>query len=118
MVRRNSILGGKKHKTNGYLTQRLANRTDVWLHTKDIPGSHVVIRSNNPGDDTLYEAAVLAAYYSRAQQSESVPVDYTEVRYVNIPRGAKPGSVTYVNEQTLFVTPSKEIVKNLKENVE
>lgn len=112
------IYVGRNNRQNDYLTQRLANRTDVWLHTKDIPGSHVVIRSNNPGDDTLYEAAVLAAYYSRAQQSESVPVDYTEVRYVNKPRGAKPGFVTYVNEQTLFVTPSEEIVKNLKENVE
>lgn len=110
------IYVGKNNRQNDYLTHRLAHRTDIWLHTKNIPGSHVVLRSNTPSQLALEEAAVLAAYFSRAQQSESVAVDYTEVRHVNKPRGAKPGFVTYVNEQTLFVTPKEEIVKQLKQN--
>lgn len=110
------ILVGRNNRQNDYLTQRLAHRTDIWLHTKDIPGSHVVIRSNNPSEETLKEAANIAAYFSRAQQSESVPVDYTEVRHVNKPRGAKPGFVTYVNEQSLVVTPDKSLLQQLKEN--
>lgn len=112
------ILVGRNNRQNDYVTQRIASRTDIWLHTKDIPGSHVVIRSNNPSEKTLLEAAKLAAYFSRAQQSESVPVDYTEVRYVNKPRSAKPGFVTYVNEQTLTVTPDQSLVKKLKQNNE
>lgn len=111
------IYVGRNNRQNDYLTHRLANRKDIWLHTKDIPGSHVVIRSNSPTQTTIEEAAILAAYFSRAQQSESVPVDYTEIRHVNKPRGAKPGFVTYVNEQTLFVTPEESRVKQLKENV-
>lgn len=110
------IYVGKNNRQNDYLTQRLANRRDIWLHTKDIPGSHVVIRSENPSKETLLEAAILAAYHSKAQYSESVPVDYTEIRYVNKPRGAKPGFVTYVKERTLYVTPDQTTVKMLKEN--
>lgn len=111
------IYVGRNNRQNDYLTHRLANRTDTWLHTKDIPGSHVVIRSKEPSQKTIEEAAILAAYYSKAQQSESVPVDFTEIRYVNKPQGGKPGFVTYVNEQTLFVTPNEKIVKQLKENI-
>jgi len=110
------IYVGRNNRQNDYLTQRLANRLDTWLHTKDIPGSHVVIRSEEPTEETLEEAALLAAYFSRAQQSESVPVDYTEVRYVSKPRGAKPGFVTYINEQTLFVTPREEEINRLRAN--
>ncbi|SEN61614.1 Predicted component of the ribosome quality control (RQC) complex, YloA/Tae2 family, contains fibronectin-binding (FbpA) and DUF814 domains [Amphibacillus marinus] len=113
------ILVGKNNKQNEYLTMRLADRRDIWLHTKDIPGSHVVIRSSQPSEDTLAEAAQLAALFSKASQSSSVPVDYTEIRHVKKPNGAKPGYVTYDSQKTLFVKPDqryiKELVKKSKE---
>ena len=108
------ILVGKNNRQNEYVTMRIAHRDDVWLHTKDIPGSHVVIREENPSEETLLEAAQLAAYFSKAKESSSVPVDYTKIRHVRKPNGAKPGFVTYDNQKTLFVTPSQEIVKRLK----
>jgi len=109
-----TILVGKNNKQNEYVTNRLAHRNDMWLHTKDIPGSHVVIRSQEPSEETLLEAAQLAAYYSKAQQSSSVPVDYTLIRHVKKPNGAKPGYVTYDNQQTIYVTPEQSIVERLK----
>ena len=72
----------KNNKQNDMLTFKLAKRTDIWLHTKDIPGSHVVIHSSEPDETTLREAATLAAYFSKARESSSVPVDYTEIRQV------------------------------------
>lgn len=108
------ILVGKNNNQNEYITHRLAHRHDTWLHTKDIPGSHVVIRDNEPSETTLTEAALLAAYFSKAQQSASVPVDYTHIRHVRKPRGAKPGYVIYDNQKTMYVTPSKKIVDTLK----
>lgn len=109
-----TILVGKNNKQNEYLTTRIANRGDLWLHTKDIPGSHVVIRSQNPSDETILEAAQLAAYFSKSQHSSAVPVDYTEIRHVKKPKGAKPGFVTYDHQKTVFVTPNKEVVERLK----
>lgn len=109
-----AILVGKNNKQNEYVTNKLAHRDEVWLHTKDIPGSHVVIRDKNPSEATLLEAAQLAAYFSKSQQSSSVPVDYTTIRHVKKPNGSKPGFVTYDNQKTLFVTPSKNIVDKLK----
>lgn len=109
-----TILVGKNNKQNEYVTNRLAHRNDTWLHTKDIPGSHVVIRSSEPSDETLLEAAQLAAFFSKAQQSSSVPVDYTLIRHVKKPNGAKPGYVTYDNQQTLYVTPEPSIIDKLK----
>lgn len=106
-----TILVGKNNKQNDYLTNRVAHRNDIWLHTKDIPGSHVVIRSDQPDEQTLEEAAQLAAFFSKAQQSSSVPVDYTLVRHVKKPNGAKPGFVTYDNQKTIFVTPNPTVVK-------
>lgn len=107
------IYVGKNNKQNDYLTNQLARRNDIWLHTKDIPGSHVVIRTNNPSDQTLYEAAQLAAYFSKAGNSSSVPVDYTEVKHVKKPNGAKPGYVIYDNQKTLFVTPDAKLEEKL-----
>lgn len=109
-----TILVGKNNRQNEYVTTKMGHRDDTWLHTKDIPGSHVVIRELEPSETTLLEAAQLAAYYSKAKDSSSVPVDYTKIRHVRKPNGAKPGFVTYDNQQTLFVTPSKEIIKQLK----
>lgn len=108
------IYVGKNNKQNDYVTQILAHKNDIWLHTKDIPGSHVIIRAMDPPEETIHEAAVLAAYFSRAQQSDSVPVDFTKVRHVRKPNGAKPGFVIYEQEQTLFVTPDINLVETLK----
>ncbi|WP_077736864.1 Rqc2 family fibronectin-binding protein [Bacillus sonorensis] len=109
-----TILVGKNNKQNEYLTMRLAARDDIWLHTKDIPGSHVVIRTSDPDEKTILEAAQIAAYYSKAKNSASVPVDYTKIRYVKKPNGAKPGFVTYDRQQTVFVTPDEDLVIKLK----
>ncbi|MFC0418751.1 NFACT family protein [Cytobacillus solani] len=109
------IFVGKNNKQNDYLTNKLAARDEIWLHTKDIPGSHVVIRSKEPAEATILEAANLAAYYSKARNSSSVPVDFTQVRHVKKPSGAKPGFVIYENQQTVYVTPDEEIVLSLRQ---
>ncbi|CQR47754.1 hypothetical protein BN1058_02081 [Paraliobacillus sp. PM-2] len=109
------IYVGKNNKQNEFLTNRMAARNDIWLHTKDIPGSHVVIRESAPSEDTLSEAAQLAALFSKAKSSSSVPVDYTQIRHVKKPNGAKPGYVTYDNQRTLFVTPDESFIKKLKQ---
>lgn len=109
------ILVGKNNKQNDYLTNKVAARDEIWLHTKDIPGSHVVIRSKEPSEETIVEAAKLAAYFSKAKQSSSVPVDYTLVRHVKKPSGAKPGFVIYDNQQTVYVTPDEDTVLRLKQ---
>lgn len=108
---------GKNNLQNEYVTNRLASSNDTWLHTKDIPGSHVVIRSSDYGDATLQEAAQLAAYYSQAKESSSVPVDYTLIRHVRKPNGAKPGFVIYDNQKTLFVTPDEQQIKAMPNSV-
>ncbi|AHL71356.1 hypothetical protein BW16_08180 [Bacillus pumilus] len=108
------ILVGKNNKQNEYLTTKAAARDDIWLHTKDIPGSHVVIRHKAPDEQTLLEAAQIAAYFSKAKESSSVPVDYTKIRHVKKPNGAKPGFVTYDQKQTLFVTPDEDVVLKLR----
>lgn len=108
------IYVGRNNKQNEYLTNRMANKMDIWLHAKDIPGSHVVIRDEDPSEDTLFEAAQLAANFSKSSRSSSVPVDYTRIRHVKKPSGAKPGFVTYDQQQTLFVTPDSTFIKRLK----
>lgn len=108
-----SIYVGKNNIQNEYVTNRLAHPNDTWLHTKDIPGSHVVIRSSEFGNATLEEAAMLAAYYSQAKSSSMVPVDYTLIRHVRKPSGAKPGFVIYDHQKTLFITPDEEKLKKL-----
>ncbi|RSK53151.1 Rqc2 family fibronectin-binding protein [Bacillus canaveralius] len=108
------ILVGKNNKQNEYLTNKLAGRDEIWLHTKDIPGSHVVIRSKEPGEATILEAARLAAYFSKARNSSSVPVDFTQIRHVKKPNGSKPGYVIYDNQQTVYVTPDEDSILALK----
>lgn len=105
---------GKNNKQNDYLTFKLAGRHDTWLHTKDIPGSHVVIHSQDPDEETIREAASLAAWFSKARESSSVPVDYTEVRQVKKPNGAKPGFVIYFEQKTVFADPDEDLVKKLR----
>ncbi|MBA4494212.1 NFACT family protein [Paenactinomyces guangxiensis] len=107
------ILVGRNNKQNDYLTHQLASPTDTWLHTKDIPGSHVVIRTRNVSETTLKEAAMLSAYFSKARDSSQVPVDFTLIKHVKKPSGARPGFVIYENQQTLFVTPDEEVIQEL-----
>ncbi|MBW7474179.1 NFACT family protein [Paenibacillus oenotherae] len=107
------IYVGKNNTQNDYLTNKTAAPSDTWLHTKDIPGSHVVIRAAEFSDATLEEAAMLAAHFSQARSSSSVPVDYTLVRHVKKPSGAKPGFVIYDHQKTLFITPDEQRIKGL-----
>jgi len=113
-----TIYAGKNNKQNDYLTLKLANNDDIWLHTKDIPGTHVIIvkAGRKIPQLTLDEAAIIAAYNSKGKMSSNVPVDYTEVKNVSKPSGAKPGKVIYVNNKTLYVTPKVKIVNRLQDN--
>lgn len=110
------ILVGRNNKQNDKLTLKTAEKTDIWLHTKDIPGSHVIIcaEGNDVSDETIIEAAVLAAYHSKGKNSAQVPVDYVEVKFVKKPAGSKPGMVIFTNNRTLYVKPDEEIVGKLK----
>ncbi|MCM3732229.1 NFACT family protein [Fictibacillus nanhaiensis] len=108
------ILVGKNNKQNDYLTFKLSRANETWLHTKDIPGSHVLIRSSSPSETAIKEAAILAGFFSKAKNSSSVPVDYTLIKHVKKPNGSKPGFVIYDNQQTVFVTPDEDLVFRLK----
>ncbi|MBP0959193.1 MAG: NFACT family protein [Oscillospiraceae bacterium] len=110
------ILVGRNNKQNDKLTLKTAEKTDIWLHTKDIPGSHVIIctEGNKVTDETITEAAILAAYHSKGKNSAQVPVDYVEVKFVKKPAGSKPGMVIFTNNRTLYVKPDEEIVGKLK----
>lgn len=111
-----TILVGKNNKQNDYLTNKKAQKSHIWFHTKDIPGSHVVILNDSPSDETIKEAAMLAGYFSKAGNSGQIPVDYTEIRNVHKPSGAKPGFVTYDNQKTLYVTPDYDKIQQMKES--
>ncbi|MCH5347922.1 MAG: NFACT family protein [Oscillospiraceae bacterium] len=102
-----TILIGRNNKQNDMLTTRLAEKTDIWLHTKDITGSHVIIRAEGKTvpDETIMYAARLAAFHSKAKNSSQVPVDYVPVKLVKKPAGAKPGMVIFTGNRTLYVTP-------------
>ena len=105
------ILVGKNNAQNDRLTFKIAAPDDLWLHTKDITGSHVIIRSNNVSDETLLFAAELAAHFSKAQNSSKVPVDYVQCKFVKKPSGAKPGFVIFTNQRTIYVTPRADLEK-------
>lgn len=102
-----TILIGRNNVQNDKLTMKTAEKTDIWLHTKNIPGSHVIIRTNgeSPPDETILYAARLAAFHSKAKSSSQVPVDYVPVRFVKKPAGSKPGKVIFTNNRTVYVTP-------------
>ncbi|KOY74096.1 uncharacterized protein RZ70_12410 [Apilactobacillus kunkeei] len=110
------ILVGKNNLQNDKLTMKDADKRDTWLHTQKIHGSHVIIKDFNPDDDTIETAAMLAAYFSKARDSATVPVDYVQVKKIRKPNGSKPGFVIYEGQKTIFVTPSKEFVDQLREN--
>lgn len=110
------IYVGKNNHQNDKLTLKSSTEKDLWFHTKDIPGSHVVVKGVSLKDipeTSLFEAAMLAAYYSKAKNSSKVPVDYTKIKNVKKPKGAKPGMVIYDKQQTLFVTPKEEEVLSI-----
>jgi len=98
------ILVGKNNLQNDKLTFS-ADLNEIWLHAKDMPGSHVIIVGEDPDDETIVYAAKLAAAYSKGANSSNVPVDYTKRRFVKKPSGSKPGFVIYTNQKTLYVTP-------------
>lgn len=109
------ILVGRNNVQNDQLTLKDARGRDVWFHTKNIPGSHTIVVSDGQEvpDSTLNQAAIIAAANSKAADSAQVPVDYTLIKNVKKPRGAKPGMVIYVNYQTAYVTPDFELEKRL-----
>lgn len=111
-----TILVGKNNKQNDHLTLKVADNNDLWLHTKNIPGSHVIIKTEGKSisDETIYEAAMLAAFFSKSKMSSQVPVDYTKKKNIKKPNGAKPGMVIYETNSTIYVTPTEEIVAKLK----
>lgn len=112
-----SIRVGRSNRQNDELTTKLAAKSDIWLHVQKIPGSHVIIETNGqtPPDRTVTEAMQLAAYYSQARDGQNVPVDYTTVKFVKKPAGAKPGMVIYTTYQTAVVTPDAALCERLKE---
>lgn len=110
------VLVGRNNRQNDKLTLKDADRRDLWLHTQKIHGSHVLLCTggNTPDGDTIVEAAKIAAYYSQARESGNVPVDYTPVKNVKKPAGARPGMVTYSAYRTVNVTPEEPLVRKLK----
>ncbi len=106
-----TLLIGKNNKENDYLTLKYAKKTDLWFHTKDIPGSHAILQLHDcncfPKESILITCAQIVAYHSKAKNSSNVPVDFCEVKYVKKINGAKPGMVTYRQQKTLYVNPNK-----------
>ena len=115
-----TVLVGKNNLQNDYLTVRLSRRADIWLHTKDIHGSHVLLVTGGTPlealpDRTLLQAASLAAYYSKGKQSGKVSVDYCPVSHVKKPTGARPGMVVYEGYYTVVVSPDAALVERLRQ---
>lgn len=110
------ILVGRNNMENDRLTLKTARNHDIWFHVKNIPGSHVVLFTDGktPPDRSLEQAAILAAVHSKAAASEQVPVDYTEIKYVHKPAGAKPGFVIYDRNRTAYVDPDPKLAEKLK----
>lgn len=112
------IYVGKNNVQNDYVTIKLSRSTDIWFHTKDIHGSHAIVKTPDAmqvPERTYLQAASLAAYYSKARNSKGVAVDYTEVKNVKKPSGAKPGMVIYANYNTIYTDPDEELAKRLKQ---
>lgn len=111
-----NIYVGKNNRQNEYLTLKFANKEDIWLHVHNMPGSHVIIRTNKKEvpSTTLEEAAILAAYYSKGKNSSNVSVDFTERKNVRKIRKGKPGMVNYDNFKTINITPSKKAINRIR----
>ena len=111
------IFCGKHNLGNDYLLRNLARDKDLWFHAQGLPGSHVLLKSGRgtPKHESILEAAAIAAYYSRGRGSTRLPVDYTEVKNLRKPKGAKPGMVIYYHQKTILVKPDKENIEKLEE---
>ncbi|MSS93185.1 Rqc2 family fibronectin-binding protein [Eubacterium callanderi] len=111
------IFVGKNNYQNDYISTRLGVDEDCWLHVKDIPGSHVLVVAKGRfiTEDTLLEAGMLAAWHSKAKNSENVPVDYVEFKYLKKPKKSKPGMVIFTNQNTMYVTPSKDKITAIRQ---
>ena len=105
-----TVLVGKNNLQNDWLTLKKANKTDIWFHVKNIPGSHVILQSSEATDEDIKETAEIAAYFSKAKNSAHVQVDYVTDKRVKKPNGAKPGFVIYTGQNSIEVTPEKEHV--------
>ncbi|MBE6852100.1 MAG: fibronectin/fibrinogen-binding protein [Ruminococcus sp.] len=112
-----SVAVGRNNRQNDRLTLKTAGKSDIWFHTHDITGSHVILftEGREPSDTAIREAAMLAAYHSRGKNSSQVPVDYTQAKFVKKPGGAKPGMVIFTNNSTVYVKPDEETVNKLRE---
>ncbi|MDY3618903.1 Rqc2 family fibronectin-binding protein [Agathobaculum sp.] len=110
------IYAGKNNLQNDLLTLKTALKSDIWFHTQKIHGSHVILAADGrePTKQAMTEAAIIAAYHSKARVSSMVPVDYTPVRQVKKPSGAKPGMVIYHVYQTAYVTPDEALIEKLR----
>ncbi|MDF7672028.1 NFACT RNA binding domain-containing protein [Lactobacillus sp. ESL0701] len=105
-----TVLVGKNNYQNDWLTLKKANKTDLWFHVKNIPGSHVILQDSSPTDTDIAETAEIAAYFSKAKDSAHVQVDYVQDKRVKKPNGAKPGFVIYTGQNSIEVTPEKDRV--------
>ena len=110
------VLVGRNNRQNDQLTLKDADFRDLWFHTQKIHGSHVILRTDGqePAQNDITEAAMLAAYYSQARESGNIPVDYTAVKNVKKPAGARPGMVIYSTCKTVYVTPEEAFIRNLQ----
>lgn len=103
------ILYGRNNIENDNLTFKVAEKNDIWLHSKNIPGSHVIIKANEVTDEMIEEGAKIASFFSKGSTGDKISVDYTQKRYINKPKGGKPGFVTYVNEKNIIVIKPEKI---------
>ena len=110
------ILVGKNNHQNDQLTTKVASKLDYWFHIKNQPGSHAILfcGGEEPTDRDFTEAAIIAAYYSKASEGQNVAVDYTLVKNIRKPGGSKPGFVTYSTNYTAYVTPDERLVMSLR----
>jgi len=111
-----TIYCGKHNLGNEYLLHHLARGNDLWFHAQGIPGAHVLLKvgKKEPSFTSILNAAMIAAYYSKGKDAGKIPVDYTEVKNVRKPKGARPGYVTYFHQKTVFVEVRKEVIEKLK----
>jgi predicted ribosome quality control (RQC) complex YloA/Tae2 family protein len=102
------VFAGRNNNENDDITFKQSQRNDLWFHTKDIHGAHIVLKveGKEPTENAIRQAAAIAAFHSKGNASDNVPVDYTRIRYVKKPQGAKPGKCIYTEQKTLYVTPS------------
>ena len=109
------VLVGRSNRQNDKLTAKTAEKTDLWLHTQKIHGSHVILctRGAEPDEQSILQAAKLAAYFSQGRGSGKVAVDYTPVKYVKKPAGSRPGMVVYTTYRTVLVEPEEDLPRRL-----